>query len=163
MCHPPSRAEPHDDQDYYSKNNRENQEQAYYIGHPARRQGIISVPVICFFFVCFHVATGFVRHPPLPKYTSTCLPQLRQLAGKHRKQSTRHSSKIHVIKSKTGWVALHASSAALRSRRKFPSLLFAWQPHSDTNWAMRRTTTFLLGAAAAVAFAAAVISSRTGE
>lgn len=35
--------------------------------------------------------------------------------------------------------------------------------HSDTNWAMRRTTTFLLGAAAAVAFAAAVISSRTGE
>jgi len=54
-----------DEQDYYSKNDHKNYEQAYYIGHPARRQGIIYVPIICFVFISFHVATPLVSVPPL--------------------------------------------------------------------------------------------------
>ena len=56
-----------DEQDYYSKDDHKNYEQAYYIGHPARRQGIIDVPIMCFVFISFHVATPLVSVPPLLK------------------------------------------------------------------------------------------------
>ena len=56
-----------DEQDYYSKNDHKNYEQAYYIGHPARRQRIIDVPIMCFVFISFHVATPLVSVPPLLK------------------------------------------------------------------------------------------------
>ena len=60
-------AEPPDHEEDCSKNDRKKYEQAYYISHPARRQGIIDVSVICFLFVSFHVVTPFVRVPPLPR------------------------------------------------------------------------------------------------
>jgi hypothetical protein len=66
LCHP-MLAEPPDHEEDCSKNDRKKYEQAYYISHPARRQGIIDVSVICFLFVSFHVVTPFVRVPPLPR------------------------------------------------------------------------------------------------
>jgi len=63
LCHP-MLAEPPDHEEDCSKNDRKKYEQAYYISHPARRQGIIDVSVICFLFVSFHVVTPFVRVPP---------------------------------------------------------------------------------------------------
>ena len=50
-------AEPPDDEEDCSKNDRKKYEQAYYIGHPARRQEIIDVPLICFLLLSFHVVT----------------------------------------------------------------------------------------------------------
>jgi hypothetical protein len=76
-----------DEQYYYSKNDHKNYEQAYYIGHPARRQGIIDVPIMCFVFISFHVATPLVSVPLLLKIRlqrrNLFLPPSRQFAGKH--------------------------------------------------------------------------------
>jgi hypothetical protein len=70
-----------DEQDYYRKNDHKNYEQPYYIGHPARRQRIIGVPIICFVFISFHVPTPLVSVPPykgiLPEDTAERQPLFR--------------------------------------------------------------------------------------
>ena len=81
-----------DEQDYYSKNDHKNYEQAYYIGYPARRQGTIDVPIICFVFISFHVATPLVSVPPLLKIRlqtrNLFQPPSKQFVGKHWRTST---------------------------------------------------------------------------
>jgi hypothetical protein len=58
--------EPHEDEEDSRNRDHKNQEHAYYRDHPAGRPDIIDVSVIVirFVFISFHVETPFVGVPP---------------------------------------------------------------------------------------------------
>lgn len=100
LCHP-MLAEPSDHEEDCSKNDRKKYEQAYYISHPTRRQGIIDVCMICFLFVSFHLVTPFATcNLFLPPSRSVCqkTPERvnRESGAKRKPQNFRQKTICHI-------------------------------------------------------------------